>query len=404
MRTPAKILTAVLLALLFGLSLRQPSSAAGSLSVLMEPDGTGVWRELFGEFARVNPGIDVEFVEGPPATNAREDMYSTAFLSGRGGFDLVYCDVIWVPRFAAAGWLMDLTGRVPPADLEDFFPGDVLGGSYQGRLYRIPALTDAGLLYYRRDLMTGAPETFADLLEASRREQTGERWGFVWQGRQYEGLVTFFLEVLWGHGGDWIDAQTLSVHLDEPAAAEALQFMVDLVGGISPPGVTTYAEEETRIIFQNSRSVFLRNWLYVWGLLDVANGISRDQVGLALMPHVQGEESAAVLGGWGFAISRFTDNPDAAWQLVEFLTQPASLAKVRDRLGRVPARRSLAPPEFAPILLNARPRPAIPQYAQASDILQRWLSAALTRRTTAAEALREAAAETRRLLAASLAN
>jgi multiple sugar transport system substrate-binding protein len=43
-------------------------------------------------------------------------------------------------------------------------------------------------------------------------------------------------------------------------------------------------------------------------------------------------------------------------------------------------------------------RPAIPEYAQASDILQRWVSAALTGRVTCEKALQEAARETRILL------
>jgi multiple sugar transport system substrate-binding protein len=138
--------------------------------------------------------------------------------------------------------------------------------------------------------------------------------------------------------------------------------------------------------------------MYVWRLLDEGGAVSRGQVGFAAMPHGPGGKSAATLGGWGFAISRFTQNPDAAWRLVEFLTRPESLAQVRDRMGRVPARRSQVPAEFLPILLNARSRPLIPEYAQASDILQRTLSAALTGRVSPDEALREAALQTRLLL------
>jgi multiple sugar transport system substrate-binding protein len=398
MRTLAKILTTVLVVLLIGLSLRRPAAEAGVVSILMEPDGTGVWRDLMARFERQHPDLRVELVEGPPATNTREDMYSTAFLAGRGGFDVVYSDVVWVPKFAAAGWLMDLTDRLSPGDRQDFLPADLQGGTYQGRLYRIPALTDAGLLFYRKDLVDEPPATFAELLELARRHRTPGGWGFVWQGKQYEGLVTFYLEVLWGHGGEWIDPDNRSVHLDEPAAAESLRFMVDLIGDISPPGVTTYAEEEARNIFQNGRSVFLRNWLYVWGLLDRSTAIRRDQVGFVPMVHLPDNRSAATLGGWGFAISRFTDDAAAAWCLVEFLTRPESLAQVRDRMGRVSARRSQVPPELLPILLNARPRPPIPEYAQASDILQRALSAALTRRTGVEDALREATLETRLLL------
>lgn len=398
MRRLAKILSTGFLVGLVGLSLRQPADNSGTLSILMEPDATGVWRDLFHQFEQKNPGIRVQFVEGPPATNAREDMYSTAFLAGRGSFDVVYADVVWIPKFAAAGWLTDLSDRISDDDRRDFLPADVEGSTYRGRLYRMPALTDAGLLYYRADLLDRPPDTFAELLANARRLQNADRWGFVWQGKQYEGLVTCFLEILWGHGGEWIDPETREVRLAEPAAIDALRFMIDLIGSVSPPGTTTYTEEETRTIFRNGRSVFLRNWLYVWGLADQEGGIRRDRMAFAPMVHSPGKQSFATLGGWGFAISRFTKDPEGAWRLVEFLTRPESLEQVRDRMGRVSARRSQVPADLLPILLKARPRPAIPEYAQASDILQRSLSAALTGRTSPTEALSQATMETRLLL------
>ena len=401
MRTPAKLSTAVLLAILLALSLRRPSPEASSLSILMEPDGTGVWRDLVEQFQQKHPDIAVQFVEGPPSTDTREDMYSTSFLGGESGFDVIFSDVIWIPKFAAAQWLLDLTGRLSAADREDFLPADLQGGTYQGRLYRVPALTDAGLLYYRKDLVPVPPSTFEEFLVYARELKTADRWGFVWQGKQYEGLVTFYLEVLWGYGGEWIDPESRSVHLDEPEAAKALTFMMDLLGsGLSPPGVTTYSEEDTRNIFQSGHSVFLRNWLYVAQLIGQDGGIRKDQVAFVPMVHAANQKSAASLGGWGFAISRFTRNAEASWQLVEFLTRPESLAQLQKRAGRVPARKSQIPAEFLPIVISARPRPAIPEYAQASDILQRSLSAALTGRETADEALRKAAVQTRLLLEA----
>jgi multiple sugar transport system substrate-binding protein len=116
------------------------------------------------------------------------------------------------------------------------------------------------------------------------------------------------------------------------------------------------------------------------------------------MVHSPGYKSAATLGGWGFAISKYSRNPDAAWQFVQFLTQPKQLRTVQLRLGLIPARKSLIPSEFAEILNSARMRPPIPEYSQASDILQRWLSGALTGRVDPARALGNAARETRLLL------
>jgi multiple sugar transport system substrate-binding protein len=383
---------------LFALSLRGPSRDGRELSILMEPDGTGVWRELIQEFERERPGTHIRLVEGPPSTNTREDMYSTSFLSGAAGYDIVYADVIWTPKFAAAGWLLDLTERLSPEDAADFLPVPLAAGYYKGRLYRIPAFSDAGVLYYRKDLVPQPPATFDDLERLAQQFKTEDRSGFLWQGKQYEGLVTVYLEVLWGFGGDWIDAETRQVLLDRPEAFQALEFLKKTIGTISPPAVTTYIEDDTRNLFQNGRSVFLRNWPYVWTLMKESPMRLEDRVGIVPMAHAEGHASAATLGGWGFAVSRFTKNPAAAWQFVEFVTRPEQLRAVQSRMGRIPARKSLVPPDFASILQSARMRPPIPEYAQASDILQRWLSAALTGRVDSREALAEAARETRSLL------
>jgi multiple sugar transport system substrate-binding protein len=323
-------------------------------------------------------------------------MYSTAFLAGRGGFDIVYCDVVWVPKFAVAGWLLDLTDRLPAAEREDFLPADLEGGSYNGRLYRLPAFTDAGLLYYRNDLIR-APQTFEDLVRDAANSQTAERAGYLWQGKQYEGLVTNYLEVLWGFGGDWISADR-RVLLESPEAVQALRFLQSSIGTISPRGVVTYAEEETRNLFQSGRGVFLRNWFYVWPLLGRGDSDVKGKAAFVPMVRAPGGQHAATLGGWGFAVSRFSSNPDAAWEFVQFATRPEQLVQLYSKAGRIPARTSLVPAEFQDIVRNARPRPSIPEYAKASDILQRWLSAALAGIVGPEDAIRNASRETRAVL------
>ena len=365
----------------------------------MEPDGTGVWRKLIAEFNRQAPDTRIRLVEGPPATNAREDLYSTSFLSGKSSFDIVYCDVIWVAKFAAAGWLLDLTSRLSQEDRNDFLDMELKAGSYRGRLYRIPAFIDAGVLYYRKDLVSNPPQTFDELAKQSREFQTKERWGFLWQGKQYEGLVTAFLEILWGYGGDWIDPETEQVYIDRPEAVAALRFLKDTIGTISPPGVTGYIEEDTRLLFQSGRAVFLRNWPYVWTLMHRSKAPVADKVAYTTMAHAPGHSSAATLGGWGLAISKFCPDPDGAWKFIEFVTRPAQLTQVQQTMGRIPSRKSLMPPEFLAVSGNVRMRPPIAKYAQASDILQRWVSAALTGRVACDAALKEAARETRLLFA-----
>lgn len=388
------------LAILLAYSLRGPKTGSGAgLAILMEPDGTGVWADLVRQFNREYPGPPVRMIEGPAATNTREDLYSTSFLSGDASYDIVYCDSIWVAKFAAAGWLRDLSGKLSAAERAAFLPAEIQAGSYRGKLYRIPAFTDAGVLFYRKDLVQQPPQTFQELFHLASSLQTPQRWGFLWQGKQYEGLVTVYLEVLRGYGGQWIDTKTRQVKLDSPQAVQALNFLKSTVGTISPPAVTTYTEEDTRILFQNGRAVFLRNWPYVWTLIQNSDGPLKGKVGIAPVVHAPGQKSVGTLGGWGFGISSYSRNPERAWQFIKFITSPEQLRQVQLRQGRIPSRISMIPPEMLPVVEGARPRPSIPEYAQASDILQRWISAALTGRVSSEQAVKEAAKETSLLLA-----
>src|SRR5437867_6748945 len=239
------------------------------IRVMLPASERPFWRPIVERFDQTHPGARVELVEGPESTDLREDLYTASLLARDPTFDLVYMDVTWTAKLAAAGWLVPLDGFVSPAERLDFLPSAIAAGEYEGVLYRMPVRTDVGLLYYRRDLLDAArlppPQTFAELVSAARRLQSPPGvWGFVWQGKQYEGLVCNFLEVLSGCGGYWVDPATLEVGLDRPEALAALTFILSCVRDhpVSPPGVTTYEEEESRRLFQDGRAVFLRSWPY----------------------------------------------------------------------------------------------------------------------------------------------
>ena len=79
---------------------------------------------------------------------------------------------------------------------------------YEGAIYGVPWFTDAGMLYYRKDLLEQAgfsepPKTWAEMEEMVKkvRGETGTRYGFVFQGADYEGGVVNGLEFIWSSGG-----------------------------------------------------------------------------------------------------------------------------------------------------------------------------------------------------------
>nr|WP_250889282.1 ABC transporter substrate-binding protein [Planktothrix agardhii] len=385
-----------------------------TLKVLVQALESTQWQPIINSFHQTHPKIRLEVVKAPNNSNLVEDLYTSAYLLGDSPYDLVYMDVVWVQKFAAAGWLEDLTKKVDPQKLTDYIQGDVQGGKYQNKLYRMPFRTDVGMLYYRTDLLEKAglkpPKTFQDLLTTSQtlQNQNLAQWGYVWQGKQYEGLAAMFTEILQGYGGFWVNPETQAIGLDAPESIEAVNFLRQTIKqGISPPGVTTYAEEETRRLFESGNTVFLRNWPYVYAL--AANSPIAGKYGIQPMVHLPGKQSGACLGGWGFGISKSSKHQREAWQVIEYFNQPDIQRQYFLETGYVPSRKSLFTDDtlvtkynYLPALLqgaeNAVLRPPIPQYAQVSDILQRYLSAALTGSKTPEAAMKAAARETRTLL------
>ncbi|MGK7898528.1 MAG: ABC transporter substrate-binding protein [Xenococcus sp. (in: cyanobacteria)] len=384
------------------------------VTVMVQALEAAQWQFLAEKFEQENPDLDLEIITAPNATNLVEDLYTSAFLLGDSPYDLVYLDIVWVQKFAAAGWLRDLNEFISEDELQDFLRGDLEGGKYQGKLYRMPFRSDAGMLYYRTDFLENngyePPETFEELIQISQDlQQKGvAKWGYVWQGRQYEGLSAMFVEILQGFGAYWVNPETLEVGLDSEKAIAAVQFLRDTIDkGISPPGVPTYAEEETRRLFQGGETIFLRNWPYVARL--AANSDIAGKYALKPMVHQPGYSSGACQGGWGLGISSSSKHPQKAWRVIEFMSREDIQREFVLRTGYLPSRKSLfndpaivSQYSYYPQLLNvvesSTLRPPIAQYAQASDILQRYLSAALTNAMSPEQAMKLAAAETRRLL------
>lgn len=390
-----------------------------TLKMLIDPDTTGGWKEIPRLFETAHPDIGLQLVEGPPSTNTREEMYTSAFLSGSSAYDVVWMDVIWTPKFAAAGWLKPLDQWVTPAQLmKDHYEAAVNASVYQGHVYRVPVTSGGGVLYYRKDLLEQGgfkpPQTWTELVTIAKKlQRPPERWGFVFQGQQYEGLICAFLEVLWGAGGDVVapDGQVL---IDRPEAVAALQWLVDAiyVEKIVPEAVTTYQEEECRLLFEQGHAVFMRNWPYVWTSAQKEGSPVKGKIGLVPMVHRPGNfRSASTLGGWGVGISKFSKHPEEAWKFVTFLSGTEVQKLMHLKMGGQPSRTALyrdtevlatAPfyRELFSVFEGARPRPVHPRYAKISDILAASLSQALVRQQTPQAALRQAAQDIRRLLAA----
>lgn len=371
-----------------------------------------VVRDQLARFAEQHPSLRVELRVTPDAADQRHQLYVQWLNARIPEPDVLQLDIIWTAEFAAAGWIRPIA--LSAADAEDFFPAVLAANRWQGSWFAVPWIVDAGLLYWRTDLMDDAPSTVAELrasaLEAMRRGETAS--GLVWQGARYEGLVTVFLEHLTAFGGAILDDDG-AVIVDREPAVRALTFMRDSIhaDGIVPVSALTWQEEQVRFAFQNGQSAYMRNWPYAWSLLQNPQESSvAGTIAVAPFPPAEGGVPAAALGGAQLAINRYTEQPEAADALVRFLTAPAQMLERARIASQLPPRRSLyGTPELAAALSMpladvrraleaAVPRPVTPVYSELSELLQVRLHRALTNQQDPAEALRDAAREIRALL------
>lgn len=274
-------------------------------------------------------GHTVKVVTTPNSTNERLALYQQLLAAGGTDIDVFQIDVIW-PGILGNHFI-DLSNAANGAE-NDHFPAIVENNTFKGQLVAMPWFTDAGVLYYRKDLLEKygekPPATWQQLTSSAEKIQAGEReagndkmWGFVWQGRAYEGLTCDALEWISSYNGGTVVDEDGKITINNDKAKEALTQAASWVNTISPPGVLNYAEEEARGVFQSGNAVFMRNWPYAWSLGNSGDSPVKGKIGVVALPK-GGEDGshAGTLGGWQLAVSKYSKHPDLAADLVMHLT------------------------------------------------------------------------------------
>ncbi len=210
-----------------------------------------------------------------PATSSQYfEQMQAELQSGESNVDVIAGDVTWAAQFAANGYILDLSERFSDRMKESHLDGPLQIVEYEGKTWGVPWFTDAGMFFYRRDVLERAgfsepPATWAEMKEMARKVKAdlGARDGYVFQGSQDEGGVVDALEHVWNAGGDVLDGDR--VIIDSPQAAEGLELKRSmLTDGVSPRASGDYTTQEAQAAFTNGDVVFMRNWPFTYALLS----------------------------------------------------------------------------------------------------------------------------------------
>jgi trehalose/maltose transport system substrate-binding protein len=331
-------------------------------------------REL-QQFTR-ETGIRVSLLPSPDSGRQRLAMWKELLETGTSGPDVYGIDVIW------PGILNEYFIDLKPYFADEIpleFPKIAASDTVDKKLVAMPYRADIGLLFYRTDLLQEygyrtPPRTWDELESMAARIQAGERakgkkqfWGFVWQGAADEGLTCNALEWQASEGGGRIIEEDRTISVNNPQAIRAWRRAAHWVGSISPPGVVGYREWDSLNVWVAGDAAFMRHWPSAYSDSQATGSPIRNKFDIALLP---GGKAGRVgtLGGWGFAISRFSAHPREALEMIRYLTRGDVQVKRSRVLSQPPTLPELY---ILPEVLGPNPRFALLRQAFQTGIVSR---------------------------------
>ncbi|MGO0063418.1 extracellular solute-binding protein [Brevibacillus fluminis] len=381
----------------------QPAAEKVKLVYARGKDVTESTKKLVEAFQNAHPDIEVEIRETPSDTGQSHDQYVTMFSAQSSEIDVFDLDVIWPAEFAQAGYLLPLDRLIEQdgIDTSKYIKGALDAGNFGGQQWTMPKFIDAGLLFYRKDLVKEAPKTWDDLIAQAKatKGKDGIKFGYLMQAKQYEGLVCNFVEFAAAYGGKILDEQG-NVAVNNPGTIKGLKKMMEIVkSDIVPKNITTFTETESHTAFIEGQSPFIRNWPYQFALAqDQTQSKIVDKVAIAPLPSGDAR-SAAALGGWMGGINKYTKHPKEAWEFLKFMTgaEGQKISAVSGGLAPtlLPVYSDADVQKASPLFANqdfvngvsaAVSRPTSPIYPKISEVIQIEVSKALAGQQTAEQA------------------
>ena len=346
----------------------------GTVTMCAGKDTSGALTEAIKLFNKEHEADGIKVVKRELATDATEvrNQFIQRAQAKSDECDVLQSDIIWTAEFAQQGWIMDLSDYARPRK-DEFIESTLSSYDYDGKVWGLPQVTGAGLLYRRTDQVEDAPQSWQQLYEEGAAND-----GFAYQGAPYEGLTCNFVELSSAAGGTILSEDGKKAEFDSPENLKALQLMVDgMESGGAVKASRTFMEEPARMAFESGKATFMRNWSYAYALAKKAKK-TKDVVEVSPLPPFEGGGKGGVLGGNGPVVSAFTDNPEASLLWLDYWTSEETLKRDAIEYSLPPTMPQLYDDpevvktmpyakELRTAVENATSRPVSPVYSQISQ-------------------------------------
>jgi len=377
-------------------------SALAQTTLTMVTNAPGAFsnaiQEIADEFMKEHPDIRVEVI-GIAHGGGWAGYFEAISVRIAGGSKI---DIIRVPTegqrlFDSAGMMIPLDRYLQSdemaAFLDDVPPALLESLRYNGELYWLPFEFNTVVMHYNTSLVDEAGAAYPhdgwtrhDMLELARKitaDTNGDgivdRYGVEVRPEGFAGYVQWIRAA----GGDILDESWTRSRLNEPATLEGLQYMRDLIWEHQ---VAPRIDDLGNYLFGNDRlGMYARGRWEVPGLL--ASGFTHFDI----QHFPLWEADAPLYGHFGMGangILRDSENPDAAWEFLKYLSSAESLMKFLQAVPTgLPPLRSLwpalaeTPPNnwqaFFKALPNAVPVYSPPSYPDIQRIMDQAVLEAL---------------------------
>jgi multiple sugar transport system substrate-binding protein len=288
------------------------------------------------DFEEANPDADVKVTAVP--WEAAHDKISNAIAAGKTP-DVSLIGTTWMGEFAEADGLMPT-----PEDLvtdTDFYPGAWQSTEVGGTSYGVPWYVETRVLFYRSDLAKKAgwdqaPTSWDDLHQFAEDMESkgGADYGLNLQPGQTGSWQTY-LPFAWSDGATLTNEEATEYTLDSPEMAEALDYYTSFFDdGLSMTRTLDPGELEDGFADGTFGAFISGPWHT--GLVEDA-GLDESKYAVAPIPSPDGGMGSSFVGGGNLAVFKDAQNPDGAWKLVQWLSDPEVQQDWYDEIGDLPA-------------------------------------------------------------------
>jgi multiple sugar transport system substrate-binding protein len=319
---------------------------------LTSPSRTALIKESIDKFMAENKNIKVELIS-PPFDQA--DNKIRTMLAAKQPLDVLEVRDLNVAEFVNNKYvepLNDYTGSWSDFGTVTAVAKSV--ASVKDKLYFIPNGLYQRQLFYRADWLKEAgintPATYEELVNASVKltDAAKNRYGFSFRGGPgANGVPDAIIQAYNSEKINVEDAMFLKdggTIYSSPEAKTALDLYVKLYKEGSPPDSINWGFQEQVQAFTSGVTAFL---LQDPDVIQVLNENMQEGT-WATAPMPTGPASKAMIsaGGAGWGITSHSENKEAAWKLITFLSSPEENTKLSKSHGTVPIHSSAAEDEF----------------------------------------------------------